>query len=285
MTRLTSQRLLAIAVTLVAVVALVALSAPSTTAQTTLSPYEQQVFDLVNQQRAANGLQPLTLDARLVNAARAHNAKMIQTNEFSHQVTGEQPLCATGASNDRYDAVGYPWTMCAENIAAGQTTPQQVMNDWMNSSGHRANILNPNLKNIGIGYTTGGSYGVYWTEDFGTSSGGSVPPPTSTTPAPSPTTPTPTKTPAPTATPAPTSDRVSITQASYLTYYHYVYVRATSSSAAATLRVYNGQTGTLLGTLSNNGGGNYSGYVYAAAKPGSISVRSSLGGSATANVQ
>ena len=280
---------MSLALALFALAALLFFAVQSTTAQTSLTPYEQQVFDLVNQQRAANGLQPLTLDSRLVNAARAHNNAMIQKNEFSHQVTGELPLCASGANNDRFDAVGYGWTMCAENIAAGQTTPQDVMNAWMNSSGHRANILNPNLKNIGIGYTTGGSYGTYWNEDFGTSNG-SVPPPTSTTPAPSPTTPAPTPTPvtptpSPSPSPAPTADRVSITQASYLAAYHYVYVRATSTSATATLRVYNTQTGALLGTLGNNGGGTYSGYVYAATKPASVTVRSSLGGSATATVQ
>ncbi len=282
MTLRTPRRVTGLALALFALAALLFFAAQSTNAQTSLTPYEQQVFDLVNQQRAANGLQPLTLDSRLVNAARSHNNAMIQKNEFSHQVTGELPLCTTGASNDRYDAVGYGWTMCAENIAAGQRTPQDVMNAWMNSSGHRANILNPNLKNIGIGYTTGGSYGTYWTQDFGTSNG-SVPPPSATTPPPSPTTPPPTPV-TPTPTPA-TTDRVSITQASYMTYYRYVYVRATSSSATATLRVYNGQTGALLGTLSNNGSGNYSGYVYAATKPATVIVRSSLGGSATATVQ
>lgn len=174
---LTPRRVLGVAVALVAWFVLVA---PFATAQTTLVPYEQQVLDLVNQQRAANGLQPLTIDTRLVDAARAHNAKMIQTGEFSHQVTGELPMCAQGANNDRFDAVGYPWTTCGENIAAGQKTPADVMTAWMGSSGHRANILNPSFKNIGIGYTTGGGYGSYWTQDFGAASGGSVPTPTRT---------------------------------------------------------------------------------------------------------
>ena len=68
---------------------------------------------------------------------------------------------------DRARTVGYPYRKVAENIAAGQRTPQDVVTSWMNSSGHRANILNCNLTEIGVGYATGGSYGRYWTQNFG----------------------------------------------------------------------------------------------------------------------
>ena len=71
---------------------------------------------------------------------------------------------------DRMTAAGYRYSTAAENIAAGQRTPQDVMTAWMNSPGHRANILNCALRQIGVGYATGSSsqYGVYWTQDFGT---------------------------------------------------------------------------------------------------------------------
>ena len=68
---------------------------------------------------------------------------------------------------------GVHYTSAGENIAAGQRTPEEVMNSWMNSSGHRANILNKNFDTIGIGFYEGGSYGTYWTQLFtGGSQGG-----------------------------------------------------------------------------------------------------------------
>ena len=129
------------------------LSTSHTSAQgQTLTPLEQDVFNLVNQQRAQNSLPPLSIDWRLVQSARAHSQAMISHNEFAHQVSGEQPLCASGANNDRYDAVGYVWNRCGENIAAGYTTAQAVMDGWMSSPGHRANILSADYCEFGVGY-------------------------------------------------------------------------------------------------------------------------------------
>jgi uncharacterized protein YkwD len=68
----------------------------------------------------------------------------------------------------RIAAAGYTFSIAAENIAAGQRTPQDVTAGWMNSPGHRANILNCSLVHIGVGYAVGGTYGTYWTQDFGT---------------------------------------------------------------------------------------------------------------------
>ncbi len=136
---------------------------------TSNSSFEQQVVDLVNQERTSRGLNPLTLSAGLTNAARYQAADMSQDNYFSH---------------DTFDRVGGnlvkkcgPWERIAnyysgangENAAAGYTSPQAVMDGWMNSSGHRSNILNPSTVSIGVGFYQGsGDYGYYWVQDFGT---------------------------------------------------------------------------------------------------------------------
>lgn len=150
-----------------------------------LDSVEQEVLTLVNNERTSRGLSPLHIDCRLAAAAQTHNDLMAQQNQLSHQLPGERPLAAQGPNNDRYDAVNYPWTYAAENVAAGQTTPQQVMNDWMNSSGHRANILSANARDIGIAHTVitytpapgQQSRTVHWwTQDFGTATDSPPPP-------------------------------------------------------------------------------------------------------------
>lgn len=125
------------------------------------SSFEQQVFQLVNQERAKQGLSPLTWNEDLANVARAHSKDMNDRKFMDHtNPDGLSPF-------DRMKNYGIKYTRAAENIAAGQTTPQAVMNGWMNSSGHRANILNPNLTQIGVGYYKGnGPYKTYWTQCF-----------------------------------------------------------------------------------------------------------------------
>ena len=121
----------------------------------------QQVVQLTNQQRAANGCGALTVNATLTQVAQAHSADMAANNYFSHDSQdGRSPF-------DRMSQAGYRFSAAAENIAAGQRTPQDVVTAWMNSEGHRANILNCTYTEIGVGYATGGSYGTYWTQDFG----------------------------------------------------------------------------------------------------------------------
>lgn len=226
----------------------------------TLNSLEQQVFDLMNQQRAANGLPALQIDWRLVQAARDHNAAMISSGVFSHQAPGELPLCASGANNDRYEAVGYGWQACGENIAAGQTSPQQVMNDWMNSSGHRANILNASFRDFGVGYTTGGSYGYYWTQDFGTSSGATVPTATrsSATATRTPTrTATPVAQPSRTPTPAPTlaAQLESVTTGVYRPSNGNVYLKNANTTGIADTAFYYGNASDKPVTGDWNGDG------------------------------
>jgi uncharacterized protein YkwD len=138
--------------------------APSTAAPAPSGGVTTQVVTLTNAERAKAGCGPLTVNATLTAVAQAHSQDMATNNYFDHNSQdGRTPF-------DRMTAAGYRYSTAAENIAAGQRTPQDVMTAWMNSAGHRANILNCALKQIGVGYATGSSsqYGVYWTQDFGT---------------------------------------------------------------------------------------------------------------------
>ena len=127
-----------------------------------------RVVELTNIERANAGLQPLTLDLQLVDAAQDHSNDMAQDDFFSH--TG-----ADGSTvGSRVTDTGYQYSTVGENIAAGQTTAAEVVEGWMNSPGHRANILNGNFTEIGIGYeylandTGSVNYNHYWTQVFGT---------------------------------------------------------------------------------------------------------------------
>jgi hypothetical protein len=134
--------------------------------------FESDVVDLVNVEREARGLHPLAHDYSLAAAARDHSEDMGVQNYFSHtSLDGRTP-------GDRIMAAGYSYSSYGENIAAGQSTPESVINSWMSSDGHRANILNPNFCDIGVGYAyvADSTYHHYWTQDFGRQSGiGSCP--------------------------------------------------------------------------------------------------------------
>jgi uncharacterized protein YkwD len=121
---------------------------------------ESAVVALVNEERAKAGCQALKVDDRLTAAARGHSADMAARGYFSH-TTPEGKSFA-----DRITAAGYRWTAAAENIAKGQRDAASVMNSWMNSPGHRANILNCTYKDIGVGLAYDGSRTPLWTQDF-----------------------------------------------------------------------------------------------------------------------
>lgn len=121
---------------------------------------ENQVIQLTNQQRAKYGLPPLTADWELSRVARYKSADMRDKNYFSHTSP------TYGSPFTMMKNFGISYRTAGENIAAGQRTPQEVVQAWMNSSGHRANILNRGYTHIGVGYAKGGSYGVYWTQMF-----------------------------------------------------------------------------------------------------------------------
>lgn len=122
--------------------------------------FVERVLELVNEERAKEGARPLTLDEDLCAVAAMHSEDMIARNFFSHEnPDGASPF-------DRMKAYGISYRAAAENIAAGQTTPEQVMDSWMNSPGHRKNILNTAYGKIGIGIALGGEYRIYWTQCF-----------------------------------------------------------------------------------------------------------------------
>jgi len=124
-------------------------------------PAETAVLVLVNAERAKAGCRALTVDSRLAAAARKHSADMVARDYFSHTTPD-------GVSfSQRIDAEGYQWSRVGENIAAGQRSATEVMKAWMKSPGHRANILNCQFRNIGIGVVQNGRSPV-WTQDFGT---------------------------------------------------------------------------------------------------------------------
>ena len=127
----------------------------------TVAAYEQEVFDLVNQIREENGLEPFVYNETLAETARAHSQDMIDRNFFDHtNPDGKSPF-------DRMRDNGLSYSMAAENIAVGYPSPEAVVEGWMNSEGHRANILG-GCEELGVGLALGGSYGYYWTQCFAT---------------------------------------------------------------------------------------------------------------------
>ncbi|WP_431677033.1 sigma-70 family RNA polymerase sigma factor [Kitasatospora sp. KL5] len=128
-------------------------------APTTLS-IKQQVVQLVNQERSKVGCTPVKSDAKLELAAQRHSDDMAARNFFDHtnpDGQGPQP---------RIDAAGYKWSSWGENIARGQRDAADVMKSWMNSPGHKANILNCGFTDLGVGVHLGEG-GPWWTQDFG----------------------------------------------------------------------------------------------------------------------
>lgn len=122
--------------------------------------FEAQVVKLVNQERAKAGLKPLTHNWELSRVARYKSMDMRDRGYFSHtSPTYGSPFTMMNNFGIRSSAAG-------ENIAEGQSTPQAVVTSWMNSPGHRANILSTNYTQIGVGYAAGGSGRHYWTQMF-----------------------------------------------------------------------------------------------------------------------
>lgn len=125
-----------------------------------VSSYERQVADLVNAERAKAGLAPLTLDSSISNAARAKSKDMATNNYFAHTSP------TYGNAGNMLSQFGVKYTAWGENIASGQKTPQQVVTAWMNSQGHRENIMSSTFTKIGVGYATNSNGVPYWTQIF-----------------------------------------------------------------------------------------------------------------------
>ncbi|MFI9648379.1 CAP domain-containing protein [Streptomyces sp. NPDC052040] len=125
----------------------------------TASSATARVVELVNAERAKAGCSALTVSPTLAKVAQAHSEDMAAHRNMSH--TGSD-----GSSpGDRITRAGYDWSSYGENVAYGYATPEQVMEGWMASPGHRENILNCSFKQIGVGLAQPDSY---WTQDFGT---------------------------------------------------------------------------------------------------------------------
>ncbi len=131
-----------------------------TTVPSSVSSYEQKVVELVNVERQKSGLSSLTLDTSISNIARMKSADMANNNYFAHQSP------TYGSAGDMLTKYGVKWSAWGENIASGQRTPQEVVTAWMNSPGHRANIMSTNFSKIGVGYAVNSNGTPYWTQMF-----------------------------------------------------------------------------------------------------------------------
>jgi len=135
------------------------------------SVLEVEILEHVNARRAegadcgAAGMYgpvgPLTMQPALRCAARVHSKQMVEQEFFDHVTpAGEEPW-------DRMDAAGYRYSSAGENIAAGNPTAADTMQQWMDSDGHCRNIMSPDFTELGVGYFAGGFYGHMWTQAFG----------------------------------------------------------------------------------------------------------------------
>lgn len=132
----------------------------------TQKDYMVELLRLTNAEREKVGSPPLKMNSKLARAAQRHAEDMAQNNFFSHTGFNGSNL------SDRLEDVSYSWKRIAENISAGQSSPKNTMQRWMNSSVHRRNILNPRLKEIGLGYASNSRsvYNHYWVQVFATQS-------------------------------------------------------------------------------------------------------------------
>jgi uncharacterized YkwD family protein/spore coat assembly protein SafA len=126
----------------------------------TTTNQEDEVIRLVNVQRARAGLHQLTANWQLSRVARYKSQDMANNGYFSHYSP------TYGSPFKMMESFGLRFSAAGENIAYGQTTPAQVMNDWMNSPGHRSNILNPTYTQIGVGLAKNKNGVCYWTQMF-----------------------------------------------------------------------------------------------------------------------
>jgi uncharacterized protein YkwD len=130
----------------------------------TLSREEQGVLDLTNAERKKAGLPALRPNEKLFQAARAHSANMARQEVLAHTLDEQGP-------GDRIRKAGYRASTWGENCAAGQRTPEEAISSWMNSEGHRQNLLGQQFTEIGLGVAGSGSGMRYWTQVFATPAG------------------------------------------------------------------------------------------------------------------
>ena len=122
--------------------------------------FTQQVIQLTNERRKENGLEPLKSYAELTNVAQTKSEDMVNNDYFAHTSP------TYGSPFQMLRDFGIDYRTAAENIAAGQRTPEEVVESWMNSPGHRRNILNQNVTHIGVGHAQDENQMIYWTQLF-----------------------------------------------------------------------------------------------------------------------
>ncbi|KAB7673041.1 CAP domain-containing protein [Bacillus sp. B1-b2] len=125
--------------------------------ESSISAFEKEVVELTNKERAKYGLTALQIDSELSKVAKAKSQDMSNNNYFDHTSP------TYGSPFDMMKSFGISYSAAGENIAKGQTSPEEVVNAWMNSEGHRANILSNKFTHIGVGYVENGNY---WTQQF-----------------------------------------------------------------------------------------------------------------------
>lgn len=133
-----------------------------------MDEFTNSVVELINTERIENGLDPLQVDAQLTQVAQEHSANMANEDFFSTQSLDGSTF------GDRLMDAGYNYTLAGEAIAAGYSTPEAVVENWLSNSGIESTILSPELTEIGVGYeflandTGNVNFNNYWTADFGT---------------------------------------------------------------------------------------------------------------------
>jgi uncharacterized protein YkwD len=126
-----------------------------------LSKDEKTLLELTNKEREKEGLRPFKASAKLFEAARKHSANMARKQELAHTLDGKGP-------GERLRDLGYRFWGLGENCAAGQRTPAEAIRSWLDSPGHRRNLLGGDYTEVGLGVVTGEDGTRYWTQVFAT---------------------------------------------------------------------------------------------------------------------
>lgn len=127
---------------------------------------KKKIYELVNQTRKSNGLQQLIINENLEKIAQIHSEGQFTCMKLSHLGC---PLVEKDKKNlvERVNSINYNWNRLGENVAFGYKTAESVFEAWMESPGHKKNILNPHFKNMGVGIQGQGLKNIYWTQVFG----------------------------------------------------------------------------------------------------------------------
>ena len=124
-----------------------------------IQEFEYEVLELANEERKAQGLEPLEFSVEVSEVARAKSHDMADSNYFDHQSPNY------GSPFEMMQTFGVDYRAAGENIAMGQRSPEEVMNGWMNSEGHRKNIMHDQFTHLGVGYVEKNGT-TYWTQMF-----------------------------------------------------------------------------------------------------------------------